>query len=671
MASIPEQGTAGKASAADAFVELNKEAKEEIDSLQQRRMQRKQLKRYADSEEDEDSDSQKNGDDKGIKESVVRVVKTEDEDSNHQQSNGIANSIQEIACNEEHVQVESKVMNTNVAKPTTFSSTTTVNTTETTASSKRPINPIEALSQFANQNLNGELSLLQNYENNGVMNEVFGSQSLLSQELMQSNNFSQQSLPWQQQKEDIKNSSSQGTDIAMNNPSSFNNSIALDENKLVSDVNVNEIQASQVPSTISSSKLGAHEDSLSFHVNSLPPLSLPETQVSNDTETEPSNISLSQISTVSGYDVMVGSLPQSAVLSGSSENLNEDGAMPPLPNLPIKEGFKGLQDPLSNQELPETSTNNNEPSVDNTTMNQVFDSDGSISRKREASDVQGNSESCEKPDKIPRQDNIAPQVAPMTPMALAPYAAAMSGYIQTNGTMYSYKKSRAERQRIEEETNYTARRAAELVQQLRVNKKVEKQLLLSMALTRENPRTAPASYPAKGSVIENGFFWGQFPPLEKVLRSHMEEYYELSIEKCQSRTQQAFNNDLVSRIQEEAKNYGWKFDSNAFDEKKIRDRIRCFFKTHIQNAKKRLKTMVRNPLKRANAKALAAHLDLIEKCDLVDKINEQKDIAIPVGDGNTSTDTKPAVPFEEHNSRNIWDSDAHDAAQVVSSLYYV
>ena len=91
----------------------------------------------------------------------------------------------------------------------------------------------------------------------------------------------------------------------------------------------------------------------------------------------------------------------------------------------------------------------------------------------------------------------------------------------------------------------------------------------------------------------------------------MAEYYELSVTKCQSAQQQSFNNTLVQLVRAESNRQQWLFDP-VFTDKSLRDRIRCYYKTHIQNAKKRLRTMVKNPTKRANARHLCAHLDMIE-----------------------------------------------------------
>jgi hypothetical protein len=158
-----------------------------------------------------------------------------------------------------------------------------------------------------------------------------------------------------------------------------------------------------------------------------------------------------------------------------------------------------------------------------------------------------------------------------------------------------------------------AEKACILAQQALENPYIGKQLLLSMAIVRTNPRSPPSSYPAHGTLLTDRFHWAQFPPLDTILRKSMKKYYELSTQKCQSKDQQDFNNALVDQVKSEATKYGWEFDRKAFDDKKIRDRIRCFFKTHIQNAKKRLKTMLKNPSKKANIKALADHFHLIEE----------------------------------------------------------
>lgn len=188
----------------------------------------------------------------------------------------------------------------------------------------------------------------------------------------------------------------------------------------------------------------------------------------------------------------------------------------------------------------------------------------------------------------------------------------VSSDVSFNASTASRNQRRSIEQQCAEEDSMKlmAKRAVDLINTLAENKKVEKQILLSMTLTRQSPRTAGLdTLPPPGTKLAQGFQWAQFPPLEKYLKDHMEEYYELSIEKCQSVLQQEFNNKLVTKVIEMATFYGWTFD---FTHKGIRDRVRCYFKTHIQNAKKRLKTMCKNPTKRANAKALCAHLDLIE-----------------------------------------------------------
>ncbi len=133
-------------------------------------------------------------------------------------------------------------------------------------------------------------------------------------------------------------------------------------------------------------------------------------------------------------------------------------------------------------------------------------------------------------------------------------------------------KTKKQRFAEEAETKQLAAQAAKLVAEMAVNRKVEKQLLLSMTLTRESPRSANAM-PPPGNKLKPGFHWGHFPPLEKLLRSHMEEYYELSIKKCQSTLQQEFNNRLVKKTQYLAYWHGWAFE--GFTDRELRDRIRC------------------------------------------------------------------------------------------------
>ena len=107
-------------------------------------------------------------------------------------------------------------------------------------------------------------------------------------------------------------------------------------------------------------------------------------------------------------------------------------------------------------------------------------------------------------------------------------------------------------------------------------------LVLVMALDREpkgNTDANNTSTEPPQTVIKEGFYWKDFPSLERLLFDSMEQYYKLSTNKRQSKQQQAFNNALVESIRSTAIDSGYSFD-NYFesDDKRLRDRIRCFFK---------------------------------------------------------------------------------------------
>lgn len=175
------------------------------------------------------------------------------------------------------------------------------------------------------------------------------------------------------------------------------------------------------------------------------------------------------------------------------------------------------------------------------------------------------------------------------------------------------------------------------------DRELARQVILQMALqrnagdeketSRESIETA-ASTDSEGTVpktvIEEGFFWRDFPMCEQVLYTHMCEYYSISIVQRQSKMQQTFNKRLVQEVRSAAVKAGISFDP-SFNEKKLRDRIRCFYKTHLQNAKKRLVTLQKRPdslnnqsILRVFIRCVKTGISFAESLDLEEPVQHKK-----------------------------------------------
>ena len=84
---------------------------------------------------------------------------------------------------------------------------------------------------------------------------------------------------------------------------------------------------------------------------------------------------------------------------------------------------------------------------------------------------------------------------------------------------------------INSEAMEQARQALTIIKQALKHPRIEKQLLLSMALVRTNPRMPPSSYPTNGTILTDRFCWPSFTLLDRIICKSMHWYYKLSTNK--------------------------------------------------------------------------------------------------------------------------------------------
>lgn len=87
-------------------------------------------------------------------------------------------------------------------------------------------------------------------------------------------------------------------------------------------------------------------------------------------------------------------------------------------------------------------------------------------------------------------------------------------------------------------------------------------------------------------ILRKKFSWKNYPELEAFLVANREEYLRHSALNYTIQQKQ-YNNRLTERMLELASEHGYIFDESEFSFVTVRDRIRCYFKSYVQSAKKR------------------------------------------------------------------------------------
>lgn len=150
------------------------------------------------------------------------------------------------------------------------------------------------------------------------------------------------------------------------------------------------------------------------------------------------------------------------------------------------------------------------------------------------------------------------------------------------------------------------------------------------------------------TILRKKFSWKHYPELERFLIANRDDYLEHS-SKNYTAEQKQYNNWLTERLLEVADQHSYAFDPEDFNFVAIRDRIRCYYKSYVQTARKRGLELPGNAhLKRSK---MSHPSDESEKDNSTEK-KEKPAAATDIEDKKDSREeTTPPVKAEAGESR--------------------
>lgn len=106
-----------------------------------------------------------------------------------------------------------------------------------------------------------------------------------------------------------------------------------------------------------------------------------------------------------------------------------------------------------------------------------------------------------------------------------------------------------------------------------------------------NPHYAPYTYVQQPrledkTILRKKFSWKHYPELERFLIANRDEYLRHSALNYTAEQKQ-YNNWLTERLLEVAARHHYVFCPDDFNFVAVRDRIRCYYKSYVQTARKR------------------------------------------------------------------------------------